>query len=51
MQIGVQKTWSNCKPFSADAKLFLPVAEEVTEVDVEDLSFLRHHDVVRVSVL
>jgi len=36
-------------PLAIDAKLLLVVAKEVAKVNVEDLTLLIHHDVVRVS--
>ena len=37
-------------PFPVDAKLLLVVSQEVTKVNVEDLTVLIDHDVVRMSV-
>lgn len=37
-------------PFSLEAELTLEVAKEVSEVNVEEVSCLGHHDVAVVSV-
>ena len=37
-------------PLTVDAEFLLVVSQEVTKVNVEDLTLLVHHDVVRVSI-